>query len=70
LIILAVIEEEKFSAVKYSVFMKMFGPKSEEVRSNSRKLSDELLYDSFSSSYNIRAITLRKMKWASYVADM
>jgi hypothetical protein len=29
-----------------------------------------LLYDSFSSSYNIRAITLRKMKWASYVADM
>jgi hypothetical protein len=56
MIVFAVMEEEKFSAFKYSVFMKIFGPEREEVTSDSRKLTDELLYDSFSSSCNIRTI--------------
>jgi hypothetical protein len=43
MIVLAVVVEEKFSAVKYNVFMKVFGPKCEAVTSDSRKLADDLL---------------------------
>lgn len=50
----------KISTVKYSVFMKIF--RREEVTSDWRKLADDLLYDLFSLSYNIRIIKLRSMK--------
>jgi hypothetical protein len=40
--------------------MKIF--RREEVTSDWRKLADDLLYDLFSLSYNIRIIKLRSMK--------
>jgi hypothetical protein len=52
------------------VLIKIFGPKSEEVTSGSKKLTDKLLYDSFSSPYNSRAKKLRGMKWTDFVANM
>jgi len=47
---------------------RMFGPKRVEVTGEWRKLHKEELNDMYSSSYFIRAIKGRRMRWNGHVA--
>jgi hypothetical protein len=48
----------------------IFGPKRDEVTGEWRKLYNEELHISYSSSNIIRQIKSRRMRWAGYVARM
>jgi hypothetical protein len=50
------------------VLTNIFGPKTEEVIGEWRKLHNEELYDLCSSPNIIRVITTRRMIWAEHVA--
>jgi len=52
------------------VLRRIFGPKSEEVTGEWRKLQNGKLNDLYSSSINFRVIHSRRMRWAGYVARM
>ena len=49
---------------------KIFGPKKDEMTCEWRRLPNEEFYDLYSSLYIIRAIKLRRMRWAEYVARL
>jgi hypothetical protein len=49
---------------------KIFGPKTDEVIGEGRKLHKEELNDLYSSPTIVRVIKLRRMIWAGYVARM
>ena len=51
-----------------SVLRRIFGPKRDEVTEECRKLNNGELNDLYSSPNIIRAIKLRRMRWAGHVA--
>jgi hypothetical protein len=55
---------------KKRVLRRIFGPKSEEVTGEWRKLHTEEFNDLHSSSNIIRVIKSRRMRWARHVACM
>jgi hypothetical protein len=50
------------------VLRKIFGPKTDEVTGEWRKLHNEELRDLYSSPSIIRIIKWRRMRWAGHVA--
>jgi hypothetical protein len=52
------------------VLRKIFGPKSDEVTGEWRKLHNKELRDLYSSPSIIRIIKSRRMRWAGHVARM
>jgi hypothetical protein len=52
------------------VLRRIFGPKSDEVTGEWRKLQNEKLHNLYSSRDIIRKIKSRRMRWAGHVAHM
>jgi hypothetical protein len=52
------------------VLRKIFGPKSDEVTGERRKLHNEEPHDLYSSPSIIRIIKSRRMRWAGHVSRM
>jgi len=52
------------------VLRRIFGSKREEVTEEWRKLHNEELNDLYSSSYIVRVIKSRRMRWVGHVARM
>jgi hypothetical protein len=50
--------------------LRIFGPKTDEVTGDWRKLHNEELHNLYSSPNIIRMITSRRMRWAGHVARM
>jgi hypothetical protein len=53
-----------------TVLRGIFGPKSDEVTGEWRKLHNEELHNLYSSSNIIRQVNSRRMRWAGHVAHM
>jgi len=49
---------------------RIFGPRSDEVTGEWRRLHNEELNDLYCSPYIVRVIKLRRMRWAGHVARM
>jgi hypothetical protein len=62
-------EERRLKVFENRVLRRIFGPNSEEVTREWRKLHNEEINDLYPSP-NIRLIKSRKMRWAGYVALM
>jgi hypothetical protein len=52
------------------VLRRIFGPKTDEVTGEWRKLHNEELHDLYSSPSIIRIMKARRMKWAGHVVRM
>jgi hypothetical protein len=52
------------------VLRRIFGPKSDEVTGEQRKLRNDELHNFYSSPNIIRQIMSRRMRWAGHVALM
>jgi hypothetical protein len=52
------------------VLRRIFGPKSDEVTGEWRRLHDEELYALYSSPNIIRVMRSRRLRWAGHVARM
>jgi hypothetical protein len=63
-------EEHCIRVFENRVLRRIFGPKRVEVTGGWRKLLDEELRDSYSSSSIIRVIKSRRMRWAWHVARL
>jgi hypothetical protein len=63
-------EERRLGVFENRVLRRIFGPKSDEVTGEWRKLHKEELHDSYSSPSIIRIIKARRMRWARHVARM
>jgi hypothetical protein len=61
-------EEHRLSVFENMVLRRIFGPKSDEVMREWRKLHNEELSDLYSSSSIIRIMKSRIMRWAEHVA--
>jgi hypothetical protein len=67
---LTVREEHRLRVFENRVLRRIFGPKTDEVTGEWRKLHNEELRDLYSSPSIIRIIKSRRMKWAGHVARM
>jgi hypothetical protein len=63
-------EERKLRAFENRVLRGVFGPKRDEATGEWRKLLNEELNDSFSSTNIVRVIKSRRMRWVEHVARM
>jgi hypothetical protein len=63
-------EEHRLRVFEYRVLKRIFGPKSDEVTGEWRKLHNEELRGLYSSPSIIRIINSRRMRWAGHVARM
>jgi hypothetical protein len=54
----------------YGYICRIFGPKSDEVTGEWRKLHKEELHNLYSSPYIVRVIKSKRMRWAGHVARM
>ena len=63
-------EERRLRVFENRVLRKIFGPKRDEVTGEWRKLHIEELNELYSSPNVIRAIKLRRMRWAGHLARM
>jgi hypothetical protein len=61
-------EEHRLRVFENRVLRRIFGPKSDEVTREWRKLHDDELHNLYSSPSIIRIIKPRRMRWAEYVA--
>jgi hypothetical protein len=64
------LSEHRLRVVENRVLRRIFGPKRDEVTGEWRKLHNEELHISYSSSDIIRQIKSRIMRWAGHVARM
>jgi hypothetical protein len=62
-------EDRRLRVFENRVLWRMFGPKTDEVTGEWRKLHNEELNDLYSSSTVVRVITPR-LRWAEYVGRM
>jgi hypothetical protein len=67
---LALREVHRLGVFENRVLRRIFGPKSDEVTGEWRKLHNEELRDLYSSPSIIRIIKSKRMRWAGHVALM
>jgi len=63
-------EERKLRVFENMVLRRIFGPRSDEVTGEWRRLHNEELNDMYCSPNIVRVIKSRRMKWAGHVARM
>jgi hypothetical protein len=63
-------EERKLRVFENMVLRRIFGPRSDEVTGDWRKLHNEELNNLYSSPNIVRLIKSRRMRWAGYVSRM
>ena len=63
-------EERRLRMFEERVLRRIFGPKTDEVTGEWRKLHNEELNDLYSSLNIVRVIKWRRMRWAGHVARM
>jgi hypothetical protein len=63
-------EEHRLRVFESRVLRRIFGPKTDEVMGEWRKLHNEELHNFFSSPDIIRQVKSRRMRWAGHVARM
>jgi hypothetical protein len=63
-------EERRLRVFDNRVLRRIFGPKSDEVTGEWRKLHNEQLNDPYYSPNIVRVIKSRRMIWAAHVAQM
>jgi hypothetical protein len=61
-------EEHRLRVFENRVLRRIFGPKRDEVKGEWRKLHNGELHILYSSTYIIREIKSRRMRWAGHVA--
>jgi hypothetical protein len=61
---------EELKVFKNWVLRRIFGPKTDEVTGDWRKLHNEGLHSLYSSQNKIRMLESRRMRWAGYVVGM
>jgi hypothetical protein len=63
-------EEHRLRVFENRVLRRIFGPKRDEVKGESRKLYNGELHNMYSPPDIIRQIKSRRMRWAGHVAHM
>jgi len=63
-------EERKLKVFENMVLRRIFGPRSDEVTVEWRRLHNEKLNDLYSSPNIVRVIKSRRMRWIGHVASM
>jgi len=61
-------EEHRLRVFENRVLRRIFGSERDEVTGECRKLHNGELYDLYCSPYIVRAIRLRRMRWAGRTA--
>jgi hypothetical protein len=61
-------KDHRLRVFENRVLRRIFGPKRDEVTGGWRKVHNEELHNSYSSSSIIRMIKSSRMRWAGYVA--
>jgi len=63
-------EERKLRMFENMVLRRIFGPRSDEVKGEWRRLHNEELNDLYSSPNIVRVIKSRRMRWAGHLTRM
>jgi len=63
-------EERKLTVFENMVLRRIFGPRTNEVTEDWRRLHNKELSDLYSSPNIVRVIKSRRMRWAGHVARM